>query len=81
MSGHDGVPAHGAEPRTTVKGAVALFVLRLLDLPLGEYVIHLDKSHPHRMRWRVAPVGAWERQRHEQADGIAQPIAPEEQKC
>lgn len=52
------------EPRLTIWGAAALFFLRLRELPQGEYVIHLDKSHA-RWRWRVAPVGVWERQQRD----------------
>lgn len=60
----EGPQAEG-EPRVIVRGPAALLVLRLRDLPPGEYVIHLDKTHPTRWRWRPVLLGAWERPRHD----------------
>lgn len=45
----------------TVRGALALFAARLLALPAGEYMIHLDTRDERRPRWRVAQVDGWEK--------------------
>lgn len=49
-----------------VKGIMAWFAARVLSLPPGEYVIHLDTRHATRPRWRIGqPPQEWEHARHD----------------
>ena len=39
-----------------VRGIMALFAARVLSLPAGEYVIHLDTRHASRTRWKIGQM-------------------------
>lgn len=52
--------------QVTIRGIMALFAARVLSLPAGEYVIHLDTRHPARPRWKIGQTPPeWEQARHD----------------
>lgn len=57
---------HHDRRKFVVSGIMALFAARVLSLPAGEYVIHLDTRHAARPRWRIGqPPQEWEHARDE----------------
>ena len=49
-----------------VTGIMAVFAGRVLNLPAGEYVIHLDTRHATRPRWKIIqPPPTWEHDRYD----------------
>ena len=56
----------GDRRQFVVRGIMALVTARVLNLPAGEYVIHLDTRHPARPRWRIGqPPQEWEHARQD----------------
>ena len=49
-----------------VTGIMAVFAGRVLNLPAGEYVIHLDTRQQANPRWRIGqPPQEWEHARQD----------------
>ena len=57
---------NGDRRQFVVRGIMALFTARVLKLPAGEYVIHLDTRQQSNPRWRIGqPPQEWEHARQD----------------